>query len=191
MSRFVTNYLFFRIKTHLRFTKKPSYKRLAKLYIYLILVWALSVVGCASVSQTRFHGTKPGNSQVEKYRHRIIQCAETFIGSGYRYGGYGPGFDCSGLIYRIYSELGYPIERSALNQYRQGVPKRIKRAQPGDLVFFRNMGKINHVAIVTGSRRGRLNVIHSTNAKGVVEEDVMNSVYWKNKICGIRDILSR
>jgi len=88
-----------------------------------------------------------------------------YLGAPYRYGGTGEGgFDCSGLVLRVYAGLGVRLPRTARGQYAALPPARGLR--PGDLVFFSFSGKrIDHVGIYLG--RGRF--VHASD-RGVVIE---------------------
>ncbi|HWN82904.1 MAG TPA: C40 family peptidase, partial [Candidatus Udaeobacter sp.] len=67
----------------------------------------------------------------------IASHAFAYLGAPYRAGGTGPAvFDCSGLVRRVYADLGYPLPRSAAEQVLQGQPIERPALVPGDLVFF-------------------------------------------------------
>ncbi len=64
--------------------------------------------------------------------------ARSLLGCRYRSGAAGPSsFDCSGLIYYIYKQLGHPIARGSSSQYyNSGYFVSTSAMQPGDLIFF-------------------------------------------------------
>lgn len=64
--------------------------------------------------------------------------ARQLLGCRYASGGAGPSaFDCSGLMYYIYKQLGYPIARGSSSQYyKSGYFVSTGEMQPGDLIFF-------------------------------------------------------
>ena len=64
--------------------------------------------------------------------------AKSLLGCRYVSGGRGPStFDCSGLMYYIYKQLGHPIARGSSSQYYQsGYFVSTDAMQPGDLIFF-------------------------------------------------------
>lgn len=83
----------------------------------------------------------------------IVSYAYKFLGKPYVYGGTGEeGFDCSGLVYAVYSYFGYKLPRVADMQSTVGtwVPRSDLRL--GDLVFFRTTAYegIGHVGIYVG-----------------------------------------
>src|SRR5690625_855295 len=61
--------------------------------------------------------------------------------------------------------------------------------QPGDLVFFKNRNKIDHVAIVSRVSRNKTWLIHSTTSQGVVETPLEDSVYWRPRVVTYRSII--
>jgi len=81
----------------------------------------------------------------------VAQKAYTLVGSPYEYGAYGPRtFDCSGLVYYSYQQVGYSAPRTSAQQYQAASPVPVEQAQAGDLLFFSYKNKISHVAIYLG-----------------------------------------
>ena len=113
----------------------------------------------------------------------MVNTARELIGSSYRYGARGPkSFDCSGLIEYVFKRNGQVLKGSAEYMSRRGKGIAIEKARPGDLVFFKNVKKTDHVAIISRRKPNQLWVIHSTSSKGVIEEEILTSVYWKDKV---------
>jgi cell wall-associated NlpC family hydrolase len=78
-----------------------------------------------------------------------VELAEKYLGVPYVWGGESPdGFDCSGLVSFVYSNLGVGLPRTARDQ--QGVGNAVSRdaLRPGDLVFFGDPA--HHVGIYVG-----------------------------------------
>ncbi|HET6497973.1 MAG TPA: NlpC/P60 family protein, partial [Coriobacteriia bacterium] len=80
-----------------------------------------------------------------------------YLGVPYVWGGSTPaGFDCSGLTWHVYRELGIAIPRNSRAQFRVGAfipPDRLDLLVPGDLVFFGHGGdpdRVHHVGIYVG-----------------------------------------
>ncbi len=88
-------------------------------------------------------------------RIRIVERAKRFLGIPYLWGGTSPkGFDCSGLVSRIFSMEGIRIPRDSDRQAQVGIfisREELEIAEPADLLFFGEEGKVSHVAIYLGS----------------------------------------
>ena len=113
----------------------------------------------------------------------IIKFAENYLGVPYVYGGSSPsGFDCSGLVYYVFRNLGYSVPRTASAQYYAGTPIKKSDLQPGDLVFFQNTsGKgISHVGIYVGNGQ----FIHAPSTGKVVSYANLNSTYYTSHYFG-------
>lgn len=68
----------------------------------------------------------------------VVAEAQKFLGVPYVWGGESPsGFDCSGLVQYVYSQLGISLPRTSEEQALVGTPvANLAQAEPGDLVFF-------------------------------------------------------
>lgn len=109
---------------------------------------------------------------------------DTYVGIPYKYGGVDRrGLDCSGLVYRVFKDLGYDdfVRTSSEVMYSMGTPVSKRKIQPGDLVFFKKRGKINHVGIYMGNRE----FAHSSSTIGV-SYTTLDNEYFKNKFVGAR-----
>lgn len=104
-----------------------------------------------------------------------------FFGLRYRLGGEGrEGFDCSGLVKRIYEDaFGIRIPRSSIELSRsdslQPVPP--EELKPGDLVFFGpNRKRVNHVGLYLAGGR----FLHAARSEGVTISS-LDDQYWKSR----------
>lgn len=122
---------------------------------------------------------------------RIIESARQKLGARYLYAGKGPSyFDCSGFVHFVFNQNNVSVTGSTNTQKNEGhALATLNELRPGDLVFFRRSGRINHVAIVTSTDEG-ITVIHATTSRGVIEENISRSKYWNPKIAFARRILS-
>ena len=110
---------------------------------------------------------------------KIVSIAAGLIGTPYLYGGDTPkeGFDCSGLVFYSFEQMGMKVPRTAEEQRKAA--DRVKRddLEPGDLVFFRNSnGRVDHVGIYAGDGR----FIHSPNSRSVVSYAYLDAPYYRS-----------
>lgn len=96
----------------------------------------------------------------------------------YRYGGLDQrGVDCSGFVYRTFSDkFAVQLPRTTLQQTQQGEPVSRDELLPGDLVFFKTgRGKEGlHVGIYHTDNQ----FIHASTTYGVTLSSLDN-VYWR------------
>ncbi len=91
---------------------------------------------------------------VEPHRDRIVSRAMRFVGIPYLWGGTSAkGFDCSGLVKRVYLMEGIELPRDSDLQSLVGEEVCLEDARPGELLFFGEGEAITHVAIYLGDKR--------------------------------------
>jgi cell wall-associated NlpC family hydrolase len=80
---------------------------------------------------------------------RVVAIAMQYLGRPYIWGAAGPyAFDCSGLVQYVFAQVGISLPHFAASQWNYGEYVSIDQLEPGDLVFFENLG---HVGIYVGS----------------------------------------
>lgn len=82
---------------------------------------------------------------------RVVADAKRYLGVPYVWGGTNPdkGLDCSGLVQRVYADLGIDLPRVSRDQARAGRPvASVSDARPGDIVAFGS--PVHHVGIYIG-----------------------------------------
>ena len=118
---------------------------------------------------------------------QIVDYAMKFLGYNYVWGGASPdtGFDCSGLVYYVYGQFGYTMNRVAADQARNGVHVDAENMQPGDvLCFYSSESYIGHVGIYIGNNR----FIHAANSRsGVIITEL--SGYYSARGIEVRRIV--
>jgi N-acetylmuramoyl-L-alanine amidase len=131
--------------------------------------------------------------EITPMRQSIVNAAEKYLGLRYVLGGYSPnhGYDCSGLVRQVLSEHGITLDPTARQQQYFGEQIPLDYVRTGDLVFFSDSpnGRVSHVAIVVSFDENGLEVIHATNSKGIVRENISNSSYWMRKLRYASNIL--
>lgn len=114
---------------------------------------ALPTPGSTAQPNTRtFDASRLGSGRPE-----AVVVGMNYLGVPYVWGGSTPqGFDCSGLTWYAYREIGISIPRNSRSQFAVGAyipPDRMDLLLPGDLVFFGyegNPDRIHHVGIYVG-----------------------------------------
>ncbi len=113
----------------------------------------------------------------------LLKDAEKYLGAPYKYAGNtSAGFDCSGLVCKVFDENDKKLPRRSSDQALEGKEITIKEVKPGDLVFFATSGanRVSHVGIVhTINPNGEVTFIHSSTSKGVIISS-LNEKYWNS-----------
>ena len=121
------------------------------------------------------------------YGNDVVSIAYSLVGAPYSGGSAGPyAFDCSGLVYYVYSRVGVYVSRSSWSQAYDGVGVSYADAQPGDILNWGHGGVVTHSALYVGGGM----MIHATNpSQGVV---LSNVAAWDNgsydSLMGVRRI---
>ena len=138
-------------------------------------------------SSTSYPTNSPSKTYSKTYNSRtineVVSLARSYTGVPYRSGGTdGNGMDCSGLLFCVYSQIGFKIPRISWQQAEVGHEISIDDLHAGDWVFFvTNKGgtaSINHAGLVTEKRSDKEVIfIHASSSKGI-KEDNLFSKYW-------------
>jgi cell wall-associated NlpC family hydrolase len=123
---------------------------------------------------------------------QLLKDAEKYLGAPYRYAGNtSEGFDCSGLVCKVFEENNRKLPRRSEYQGVEGHEIDIKKVRPGDLLFFATAGgaRVSHVGIVNKILKdGEVNFIHSSTSKGVIISS-LNEKYWNKAYLFARRVL--
>ena len=119
----------------------------------------------------------------------LIGSAMGLLGVAYRYGGTSAstGFDCSGFMQHIFRRsMGLNLPRTSAEQAKMGVGVSRGELQPGDMVFFRTMGRgrISHVGLYIGNDR----FIHAPRTGKRIEITSLSNKYWNAKYAFARRV---
>ncbi|WP_138761168.1 NlpC/P60 family protein [Modestobacter altitudinis] len=111
------------------------------------------LTGTAAVSSSSTTSAAAGSDSGSA----VVQAASKYLGVPYAWGGTdaSTGFDCSGLVQQVYSDLGVDLPRTSSQQATSGrAVASLAEAQPGDLVFYDyspSRPGIDHVGIYVGN----------------------------------------
>ncbi|SMO49734.1 NlpC/P60 family protein [Melghirimyces algeriensis] len=112
-----------------------------------------------------------------------IRMAKKFLGLSYLWGGTSSfGFDCSGMMYRIFEAGEIQIPRDASVQAQYGKPVEREKLTPGDLVFFaydEGKGSIHHVGMYIGEH----SFIHSPQTGQPVRINLLSDEPYHSEFC--------
>src|SRR5699024_2646703 len=116
--------------------------------------------------------------QEDSERDKLKELISKELGKPYQYGATGPNsYDCSGLTYSIFGQLGISIPRVSRDQIKAGVQVAKSDLEYGDLILFARDGKnINHVGIYVGDGQ----FVHSPQTGDVVKVSTLSSGYYAN-----------
>jgi cell wall-associated NlpC family hydrolase len=106
-----------------------------------------------------------------------------WIGTPYKAGGNSKrGADCSGFTSSVYMEKErVSLPRTTSEQAKMGTAVDRNSLVVGDIVYFGENGKVNHVGIYTGKD----NFIHASTSSGVMISP-LDDAYWKPRYMGAR-----
>jgi cell wall-associated NlpC family hydrolase len=127
------------------------------------------------------------SSSCDNMRNLLATRALGYLGVLYRYGQASEkGFDCSGFVLYVFRTFGFILPHDAVAQYYMSRRITKSEAQPGDLVFFRTMGKqISHVGIYIGNNI----FIHSPGRGRSVTTESLEFPYYKSRLAGFGAVL--
>lgn len=112
-------------------------------------------------------------SEKSELINSILNSALSYLGTPYVYGGIDrSGFDCSGLVYRVFGDHGIDLPRSVTGLETAGQEIEKQDLEPGDLLIFYDP---KHVGIYIGGGR----FIHSSSYRnrGVIVSSLERDAY--------------
>jgi hypothetical protein len=126
-------------------------------YIFITFIMIFLLAACAQkkpYSYPNYSIIKPEKT-CNPNRKNIQKLLLSYLGKPYVWAEEGPdAFDCSGLTYSIYGQMGIEIPRVAREQAKMGKKITFQNLHYGDLIFFGSTNKrsthIDHVGIYLG-----------------------------------------
>ena len=118
---------------------------------------------------------------VSDVRVDLVSYACQFVGNPYVWGGTSltKGVDCSGFVLSVFANYGVSLPHSSVAQSNSGTKISSSEAQPGDLFFYGNGSRINHVAIYIGNGQ----VVHASSPRTGIK---ISGAYYRNPVKVVR-----
>ena len=118
---------------------------------------------------------------VSDVRVDLVSYACQFVGNPYVWGGTSltRGADCSGFVLSVFANYGVSLPHSSVAQSNSGTKISASEAQPGDLFFYGNGSRINHVAIYIGNGQ----VVHASSPRTGIK---ISGAYYRNPVKVVR-----
>lgn len=115
------------------------------------------------------------SSGISSSQASIVEYAKQFLGNRYVWGGASltGGTDCSGFTMSLYRKYGHYLPHNAAAQ--AGVTRSVSSPKPGDLFFYSNGSRINHVAMYIGGGM----VIHASNPRDGIK---ISNAYYRHPV---------
>ncbi len=157
--------------------------------VRLILVVVAAIVSITACSSQQPQADVRQSSTVASTRHvsakepggRAAEIAAGQVGVPYRFGGSTPaGFDCSGLVYYSYAQIGMSVPRTTGQLWKGVAPIDKSDLQAGDVLFFRIAGKVSHVGLYLGKNQ----FVHAPSSGKTVSVQSLQSDFYKNALVG-------
>lgn len=121
---------------------------------------------------------------------QIVATALQYLGVPYVWGGASPnGFDCSGLVYYVYQQNGYAVNRTAETLYSNGAYVARSDLQIGDILCFYSAPGgpyIGHTGIYIGNGK----MIHASSSQNAIAVADLSTEYFNARYCGARRVVS-
>lgn len=143
-----------------------------------IAALALALTACSALPHRKQPPLVAGTPRANA-ANAVLFRAIALVGTPYHWGGNTPqsGFDCSGLVDYVFRDAaGVSLPRTSGEMSEVSERKlAVDLLQSGDLVFFKDEGRIGHVGIYVGERR----FVHAPNSGGTVRLDSIDAAWWR------------
>lgn len=119
--------------------------------------------------------TADASAGISSSQANVVEYAKQFLGNPYVWAGTSltHGTDCSGFTLSVYAHFGYSLPHSAAAQC--SMTRKVSDPKPGDLFFYSNGSRVNHVAMYIGSGM----VIHASNPSDGIK---ISNAYYRSPV---------
>ena len=157
-----------------------------------LILFLLSIFVISCKTQSGAVTSKEATKKTKKLTADIVDFASENLGVKYKFGGTTKaGMDCSGLVFTTFKNFDISLPRTSAAMANQGEKIPTKKAQVGDLIFFKTNGSrnINHVGIITEVKDDAIQFIHSSTQKGVIVSS-LNEPYYSKSFAQINRVVN-
>jgi cell wall-associated NlpC family hydrolase len=140
------------------------------------------IVAATSTPVTRSAPVAPVISVSNAFDKSLLTAIQSHLGAEYHFNRTGPEeFDCSGLVWRAFQDVGVDFQRGPARSYwaTMPAPPEGQQFKFGTLVFFSNL---SHIGIVVDEK----GFYHSARHGGVMYSPFND--YWLSRIDGFRRV---
>jgi cell wall-associated NlpC family hydrolase len=140
------------------------------------------LVGATMTPVTRSAPMAPAINVSNAFDKSLLTAIQSHLGAEYHFNRTGPEeFDCSGLVWRAFQDVGVDFQRGPARSYwaTMPAPSEGQQFKFGTLVFFSNL---SHVGIVVDEK----GFYHSARHGGVMYSPFND--YWLSRIDGFRRV---
>lgn len=118
---------------------------------------------------------------VSDVRVDLVSYATQFVGNPYVWGGTSltNGADCSGFVLSVMAKYGIYLPHYSAAQANCGTRINASEALPGDLFFYSNGSRINHVAIYIGNGQ----IVHASSPSTGIK---ISNAFYRSPVCVTR-----
>jgi cell wall-associated NlpC family hydrolase len=139
-------------------------------------------VTSAAAARTIKAALVPTISLTNRFDQSLLAAIQSHLGASYHFNRTGPEeFDCSGLVWRAFQDIGVDFQRGPARSYwaTMPAPPEGEQFKFGTLVFFSNL---SHIGIVVDEK----GFYHSARHGGVMYSPFND--YWLSRIDGFRRV---
>jgi cell wall-associated NlpC family hydrolase len=141
------------------------------------------VLSCALAGTLLFGTTNAWAAEDPAPGSQVAELAQEQIGARYRWGGMSPaGFDCTGFVKWVYSQVGVDLPRNEAGQLASGARVGVDELEPGDVLVFANTYRrgLSHVGIYLGEGQ----FVHAVDERHGVTVSNLWDGYWGPRFVG-------
>lgn len=124
---------------------------------------------------------------VDRPAETALRTAQALVGTPYAWGGTSPaaGFDCSGFIWYLSSQVGVEMPRTSQEMFEMGTSIPLDQLRAGDLVFFETYAPgASHVGIYDGNG----GFVHAQSSETGVKVTELDNPWWSSRYLGARRV---